>query len=130
MRPHVACCTAKGTCVNLYLVGPLPNPFDPTLPVFQTAAELLVALGHTVVFPDPTNNPDVPFVTALRRNLTELLACDGIITLPGWRESRHATAEVTTALVVEMPIYLFLHPDELAQQHLQITHLRIEAHEA
>ena len=84
-----------------YLAGPMSNLPELNFPAFHAEAARLRAAGHHVVNPAEVN-PDhtMPWAECLRRDIPELLTCDGIALLPGWEASRGAKLEhhIATAL--------------------------------
>lgn len=50
----------------------------------------------------------------LKRDVAEMLTCDAVVVLDGWKRSEGAAFEVKTALTVKMKIYE-LHEDELVE---------------
>lgn len=55
------------------------------------------ANGYRRVFEDVELSPTFSMAWAMRRDLTEVAACDGIVLLPGWRGSVGATREAVVA---------------------------------
>jgi hypothetical protein len=72
--------------MKLYIAGPMSNLPELNFPVFHAEAARLRALGFEIVNPaeiDVGPNPD--WLTAMRADIRELVTCDGIALLPGWR---------------------------------------------
>lgn len=118
--------------MKVYLSGPMTGIPEHNFPAFHEAASLWRAAGHTVVSPAEMDKTDdhealakVPWTTYLRRDLSELLTCEGIVCLPGWQQSRGAVLEVHVARALEMhvlaadsPLYP-KSPDESALEEAQ-----------
>lgn len=78
---------------------------DHNFPAFRAAAESLVAAGYSV------EDPGAKGVIAgwewadyLRYDLVKLVECDGVATLPGWKDSKGASLEVHVARELGMPV--------------------------
>lgn len=62
-------------------------------------------LDETDPLPHSDNNTDKNYLNLLRRDITYLMHCDGVVVLPGWEISRGASLEVLIALKLDMPIF-------------------------
>lgn len=105
------------SAVKAYIAGPMTGKDYFNLPAFFAAEEKLVAAGYDVVNPgrntgcdtwstaylDHTDHP-LPWEEYLKRDLTTLLTCDMLVTLPGWHDSRGANLEVYVARELRMPV--------------------------
>lgn len=93
--------------IRLYLAGPMSNLPDLNFPAFHAETARLRALGYTVINPAEINaDPTMGWVACMKRDIAELVTCDGIALLPGWTESRgarleHHIAEQLGLLVLE-----------------------------
>lgn len=69
---------------------------DKNFPAFMKGAGALRDKGHFVVNPAELDigEPETTWEACLRRDLRELLKCNGIATLPGWKKSRGANLEI------------------------------------
>lgn len=90
--------------MKLYVAGPMTGLPEFNFPAFARAAGHLRAKGFEVVNPAElvgSSNPDdpsfLPWAECLKRDLKELLTCDGIATLSGWSHSKGARLEVHVA---------------------------------
>lgn len=102
----------------------MPNK---NIEAFNSAEQQLENLGHVGVnpfkldelepLPPTNNNTDKNYLNLLKRDLSYLLGCDGVLVLPHWEISRGASLEVLVAVKLEMPIYS-LHNSQLEQVHL------------
>lgn len=113
--------------MKLYLAGPMRGYPEFNFPAFYIAAENLRRAGHTVFSPAEKDNErhgtdiskgnvtgDEAIATAqhgfdLRQALGMDLAwicaeADGIALLPGWENSKGATAECATAIALGLTI--------------------------
>lgn len=96
---------------TLYVAGPMSGLPDYNEAAFGAAAEYLRNAGYRVVDPAaksrelPVEEIDtVPHGEWLRQGLVEMLGCQGIALLPGWRESRGASLERGVAEAVGMQV--------------------------
>lgn len=79
---------------------------DLNYPTFFRAAKRLEEKGYAVS--NPAQYP--PRDTAiwedyLRRDIKDLMDCDGVCTLPNWAQSKGASLEVDIARRLNMPVY-------------------------
>ena len=91
--------------MTTYLSGPITGN-DNYVGQFAFAASRLRRDGYEVINPVETDdylyNPT--WQDYLRQDLPELVKCDDLATLPGWRESKGAKLEVHIAQALDMPI--------------------------
>lgn len=92
---------------KLYLSGPMTNVPLNNEPAFSKAAKALRKKGYTVISP-----PELDRVSKhrtwegyLRRDLSFLVKCDAVATLPNWKKSRGANLEVYVAKALSMPVH-------------------------
>jgi Domain of unknown function (DUF4406) len=92
-----------------YIAGPMTSVGPPTwnYPAFIKMADRLRAHDRKVISPHELHEPDsnVKWDWYLRRDLAQLVKCNGIIMLPGWGHSRGATLEHHVAKALEMTVY-------------------------
>jgi hypothetical protein len=89
----------------LYVSGPMTGIAEWNFPAFHDAAARLSAIGHRVI--DPSRHgadPDKAWTDFLRRDLADLLICEGVAVLDGWEGSRGANLEVYVARALEIPV--------------------------
>jgi len=85
--------------MKLYLAGPMTGIPQLNYPLFQAEAARLRQLGYEVVSPAEINaNAEDGWVPCMRRDIAELVKCDGIALLPGWQKSRGAQLAYHIAL--------------------------------
>ncbi len=90
--------------MRIYLAGPMSGYVECNFPAFHAEAARLRSLGHDVVNPAELNaGPPKPWAECMRVDLRELLTCDAIALLPGWRQSTGATLEHHVATALGMP---------------------------
>lgn len=79
---------------RLYVAGPMSNLPDLNFPAFAAETARLRGLGFEVISPAEVN-PDTstPWEDCMLRDLQALSTCDGIVMLPGWRDSPGARIE-------------------------------------
>ncbi|QDL53108.1 DUF4406 domain-containing protein [Rhodoferax aquaticus] len=79
---------------RVYIAGPMTGLPHFNYPAFNAAAERLRALGFDVE--NPAENP-VPncgtWLGYMRMAIRQLVTCDGVALLPGWKGSRGARIE-------------------------------------
>lgn len=96
--------------MKLYLAGPMTGYPEHNFPKFGQVATQLRAFGHEVMSPAELDGPDfdhddpAPWAEYLRRDIVELLECEGVFVLPDWENSRGASLEVHIAKELGMPI--------------------------
>lgn len=98
-----------------YISGPIAFIPNKNKEAFDKASKELSALDIPYVNPldldevDPLpfsdNNTDEKYLNLLKRDITYLMTCDGVVVLPGWEGSRGASLEVLIALKLDMPIF-------------------------
>lgn len=79
---------------RIYIAGPMTGLPLFNYPAFNTAAQRLRAMGFEVE--NPAENPEPKCGTWLgymRMAIRQLVTCDGVALLPGWRGSRGARIE-------------------------------------
>lgn len=106
--------------MKLYIAGPMRGHKDFNFPAFDAVAARLRAKGHEVVSPAEMDREaygsdlkGIEEVAAkpgatkefMSRDLPALLACDGILMLPGWGGSQGACTEAFVAAMCGMPVY-------------------------
>lgn len=90
----------------LYISGGMSGLPEHNFPAFFAAADQLRAVGYGIVNPADTGIVDGwEWADYLRHDLKDVLRCDGVATLPGWRRSRGARLEVHVATQLGMPVY-------------------------
>ena len=94
----------------IYLAGPMSDYVDSNYPAFDTAARDLRALGHLVLSPAEHAETADSWEGWMRLGIAQLIQCDTIALLPGWRDSRGALVEWGLARALDMRV-IFL-PDE------------------
>lgn len=97
--------------IKCYLAGPMRGLPMCNFPTFFRTARLLAEAGFTVVNPaahdiecgfDPVRGnyeekPELQLKSLLAWDFSQVMQCDRIILLPGWRESRGTRAELVVA---------------------------------
>ena len=75
--------------MRAYIAGPMSGLPDLNFPAFHEAAARLRAFGWDVVNPAEIN-PDhgMPWAECMRRDIAQLVTCQGIVLLSGWENSR------------------------------------------
>jgi Domain of unknown function (DUF4406) len=88
---------------RLYVAGPMSGYPGFNYPAFRRATAALRAAGYAVEC--PAENPEQScWEDYLRLGLGQVLAVDGVATLPDWRESRGAALEVHVAHALGLPV--------------------------
>lgn len=109
---------------RLYLAGPMTGVDQLNFPLFNSEAVRLRALGYQIVNPAEINGgadelvkcaamtPDelkAHWRNCMRRDIAELLKCDGVALLPNWHKSKGASLEVHIATQFDMPVKMAAH---------------------
>jgi hypothetical protein len=85
-----------------YLSGPMSDMPDLNFPAFNEATGRLRMLGLQVVNPAELGEaPGWKWRDYLKRDLSLLMLCDGIIMLPGWEKSKGARLEHHNAVELD-----------------------------
>lgn len=101
--------------MKLYLAGPMTGYADFNFPAFHTEAARLRALGHHVVNPAELNaGIDGDWILCMKRDIAELIGCDGIALMPGWDKSRGATIECRLAVDLGLEVLHCAHVEKVA----------------
>lgn len=94
----------------MYLSGPMSGIKEHNFPAFHQAANRLRWMGYTVINPAELDESDSmapgerPWAWYITRDLRELLDCDTVAVLPGWRKSKGAKLEVYVARMLGMKV--------------------------
>lgn len=91
--------------IRWYIAGPMTGIEALNFPAFHAEAARLRALGYEVVNPAEINvDPNEGWAACLKRDIAQLVTCDGIALLPGWQRSRGAKLEWFIAKALDMLI--------------------------
>jgi hypothetical protein len=91
--------------MKVYIAGPMTNLPDLNFPAFHAMAARLRAAGHEVKNPAEINpDPTAKWHDCMRADIRELVTCDAIAMLPGWKESKGATLEHHIAKALELTV--------------------------
>jgi len=86
---------------SIYIAGPMSGVVDHNYPAFHAAASFLREKGWTVFSPAEINADAIetgrPWACCMRKDLAELVKCEAIFMLSGWKESKGATLELHVA---------------------------------
>lgn len=89
----------------LYIAGPMTGLPDYNYDAFHAAQAELHRAGFVVMNPARNGLPmGLQWHQYMRRDLSMLIACNGIALLPGWERSRGARLEVAWADALQMPV--------------------------
>ena len=102
--------------MKVYLCGPMRNIEKFNFPAFEAAEQYLLSQGIDVISPhsmdinngfDPLNGDTEPPAVedCARRDIDAIFEVDALVLLPGWRNSRGATAEKALADWIEKPCF-------------------------
>ena len=91
--------------MKAYLAGPMSGIKNLNFPAFHAAAAHLRALGHEVINPaELCPDQAMPWTECMKRDIAELVTCEAIVMLPGWRNSKGACVEWGLATVLELKV--------------------------
>lgn len=80
--------------MRAYLAGPMTGLPQLNFPAFHREAAYFRAQGFEVVNPAEINtDPTMPWVDCMRKDIAELVTCEGILMMPGWERSKGASLE-------------------------------------
>lgn len=83
---------------KVYLAGPMSGLPDNNYPAFNAEAARLRALGYLVENPAENTRPECgSWQGWMRLSIRQMLTCDIVALLPGWRNSRGAVIEYNLA---------------------------------
>ena len=91
--------------MKIYIAGPCTGIEALNYPAFNAAAARLRAEGHEVI--NPAENPEPPcgsWIGYMRMSVGQVVTCDAIFMLPGWRTSRGAILEHLIAKRLELTV--------------------------
>lgn len=90
---------------RFYISGPMSGYPEHNATQFTSVAKLLRERGYDVCNPiEFDESPGLAWSDYLRKDIRALMDCQGVITLPGWQESRGATLEVHIAHALGMTV--------------------------
>jgi hypothetical protein len=92
----------------LFIAGPMSGYEEWNFPAFYAAEESFRALGYEVCNPARlfTDMIDVPsWEDCMRITIPELMKCDGIVLLDGWKKSQGASMELFLAQKIKIKVY-------------------------
>jgi len=81
-------------------------------PAFREAARVWRSFGWDVLDPSEKygGRTDLPYEVYIKSSILDVLCCDAVATLGGWRQSQGATLEVRIARALRLPIYRAVRP--------------------
>lgn len=93
-----------------YISGPMRGITDLNAEAFNSLAKRMRAADWDVFNPAEQNtekgfDESTPFAECIRLDIEQLLKCDAIFLLPGWRESEGANIEADIARALGLPFY-------------------------
>lgn len=102
-----------------YLSGPMAGYPEHNFPAFEYAQRVLDSRGYQVISPHLVENDPDDWAGSLRKDLKIMMsACQGLILLRGWPQSRGARLELQTAVALDWPVLYF---DETTSQLLDMN---------
>jgi len=92
---------------KLYISGPITGKPFGNRPAFDQAEQVLRRRGYEVCNPHALAHADTAnWEQCMRLDVVHLLACDGILMLPGWERSRGARLELHIAAELGLQVYM------------------------
>lgn len=94
---------------KVYIAGPISNlPENEARAAFQAAENKLSELGYITVNPMKLpHEHDKSWEAYMREDLREMLTCDEVWMLRGWKLSRGASMEHAVSMLVKIPVFYF-----------------------
>ena len=90
---------------RFYVSGPMSGYPEHNASQFKLTAKMLRERGYEVCNPiEFDETPGIAWSDYLRKDIRALMDCKGVITLPGWQESRGASLEVHIAHALGMTV--------------------------
>lgn len=90
---------------RIYIAGPMTGLPELNFPAFHAAAAKLRGFGFEVVNPAEINvDPAGRWEDCMRADIRELVTCDAVALLPGWKQSRGAQLEHHIAQALGMVV--------------------------
>lgn len=105
--------------LRIYIAGPMTGYPNWNFPAFDAAAKQIREAGFEAASPaELFDHTDRPWLFYMRAALTQMLTCDAVFALRGWRASRGAAIEIELArqlglAVLEQEVTPFLTPTVL-----------------
>ena len=105
--PMAGIVNMKNKLPKLYISGPMTGIVDKNAIAFRLAAICLGSKGYKTVNPWDLDVKDSreTWEECLRRDIKEMMECDGIATLPGCQKSRGAQLEIGIAKALKWPVH-------------------------
>lgn len=88
--------------MKIYIAGPITNDVDYKLK-FAKAEKKLLSMGYTVI--NPVKNDGFTYKEYIDIGLNELMRCDAVYLLNGWKNSNGARLEYAYARVTKMRVF-------------------------
>lgn len=104
----------------MYIAGPISRlPYDTARGIFGSAADAIRKMGGVPI--NPMKEEDTPnglsYGGYMKRGLKELLDCDAICLLLGWRESYGALTEQRVAESIGLKSYEAIMGNKIVESH-------------
>ena len=91
--------------MKVYIAGPITGYEDSYMKTFSRTEEHLTDQGYEVLNPTKLpHNHDKKHSSFMREDLKELLECDAVYMIAGWKESVGASFEYDTAKICGIPV--------------------------
>lgn len=90
---------------KVYISGPITGQWEGNRLAFLEAEHTWMNRGWIVCNPRELNPAGTSWKNCMLADLKELLTCNAVAVLPGWRNSKGACLEVHIAERLEMPVY-------------------------
>ena len=91
--------------MKIYLSGPMSGYADLNFPEFRRVAAILRDAGFSVIDPSETEQPNISSWSECMKNaLRDMMLCDSILMLDGWKNSKGAVIEMNLAMDLDYNI--------------------------
>lgn len=93
--------------MKIYIAGPMRGYPEDNYPLFNEVTAKWRRFGFEVVNPAENFGGDrsLPWSTYMKQDISQLVTCDAIALLPGYRSSEGARRELLIAQTLDLPVF-------------------------